>query len=30
MCTRALWIEDGKLAPDGPVDEVLEAYASQS
>ena len=25
MCSRALWIEDGKLALDGPVDEVLEA-----
>ena len=27
MCTRALWIEAGKLAADGPVDDVLEAYA---
>ena len=27
QCARALWIEDGLLVADGPVDEVLEAYA---
>jgi teichoic acid transport system ATP-binding protein len=28
LCTRALWIEDGLLVADGPVDEVLEAYSA--
>ena len=27
QCTRALWIEDGQLVADGPVDDVLEAYS---
>ena len=26
LCTRALWIEEGKIVADGPVDEVLPAY----
>ncbi len=26
QCTRALWIEDGELLADGPVDEVVSAY----
>jgi teichoic acid transport system ATP-binding protein len=26
MCSRALWIEGGKLALDGPVDDVCAAY----
>lgn len=26
MCTRALWIEKGKLVADGDVDEVADAY----
>ena len=26
MCTRALWIHEGKLRMDGPVDEVCAAY----
>ncbi len=28
LCTRALWIEAGKVVADGPVDDVLEAYAA--
>jgi teichoic acid transport system ATP-binding protein len=28
MCTRVLWIHDGKLRVDGPTDEVCEAYAA--
>ena len=27
MCTRALWIDAGKVVADGPVADVLEAYA---
>jgi teichoic acid transport system ATP-binding protein len=27
MCSRALWIENGQLVADGPVDEVLDAYS---
>jgi teichoic acid transport system ATP-binding protein len=27
LCTRALWIEAGKLVADGPAEEVLEAYS---
>ncbi|MBW3594581.1 MAG: ABC transporter ATP-binding protein, partial [Actinobacteria bacterium] len=26
-CTRALWLDKGKLMADGPVDEVIEAYS---
>lgn len=26
MCTRAAWLNNGKLAADGPVDEVVQAY----
>jgi teichoic acid transport system ATP-binding protein len=26
MCTRAIWLEEGELQLDGPVDEVVEAY----
>jgi teichoic acid transport system ATP-binding protein len=26
LCSRALWIENGELVADGPVDEVLDAY----
>ncbi|MFL6139010.1 MAG: ABC transporter ATP-binding protein [Frankiaceae bacterium] len=26
MCNRALWLEDGELVMDGPVDEVVGAY----
>src|SRR5690625_5184537 len=26
MCTRALWLDDGSLIMDGPVDDVLDAY----
>ncbi len=25
-CSRVIWLEDGLIAADGPVDEVLEAY----
>jgi ABC-type polysaccharide/polyol phosphate transport system ATPase subunit len=25
-CERALWLDDGRLRMDGPIDEVLEAY----
>ena len=28
VCTRAIWLEDGRLAQDGPIDEVLEAYSA--
>lgn len=28
MCNRALWINDGEVAADGPVDEVLELYGA--
>ena len=28
LCTRALWIEAGKVVADGPVDDVLEAYTA--
>jgi teichoic acid transport system ATP-binding protein len=27
MCTRVLWVQEGKLVADGPAEEVLEAYA---
>jgi teichoic acid transport system ATP-binding protein len=27
MCDRVIWVDRGKLRLDGPVDEVLEAYA---
>src|SRR5690625_4042559 len=27
MCDRALWLDDGRLVMDGPVDEVCDAYA---
>ena len=27
LCTRAIWIEEGKVVADGPVDEVLPAYS---
>jgi teichoic acid transport system ATP-binding protein len=26
LCTRALWIEEGRVVRDGPADEVLDAY----
>lgn len=29
-CTRALWLEEGELQMDGPVDEVIELYESGS
>ena len=25
-CTRVIWLEDGRIRADGPVDEVLEHY----
>lgn len=28
LCTRALWINDGELVADGPVDEVLDLYGA--
>jgi lipopolysaccharide transport system ATP-binding protein len=28
MCNRAMWLEHGTVRADGPVDEVLEAYAA--
>ena len=28
QCTRALWIEEGLLRADGPVDEVVDAYSA--
>ena len=31
LCTRAIWLRDGRLERDGPVDEVIDAYlATQS
>ena len=27
MCDRVLWVDHGRLRLDGPMDEVLEAYA---
>ena len=26
LCTRALWMDRGRLTMDGPIDDVLEAY----
>ena len=28
MCRRALWLDQGRLRMDGPVDEVIEAYSA--
>ncbi|MBR7743468.1 cell wall-binding repeat-containing protein [Phycicoccus sp. BSK3Z-2] len=28
MCDRALWLDQGELVMDGPVDEVVDAYAA--
>ncbi len=30
LCTRALWLDHGGLAMDGPVDDVLDAYTANS
>ena len=27
-CTRAIWLDEGRIRADGPVDAVLEAYDS--
>lgn len=29
ICDRALWLEQGRLVMDGPVDEVMDAYSEQ-
>jgi ABC-type polysaccharide/polyol phosphate transport system ATPase subunit len=26
LCTRGLWIQQGHVVADGPVDEILDAY----
>ena len=26
LCTRAVWINEGKIAKDGPVNEVVDEY----
>ena len=26
-CTRVIWLEDGRVRADGPVDEVMDAFA---
>ncbi len=30
MCDRALWLDQGELVMDGPVDEVVDAYADSA
>ena len=30
MCDRAIWLDRGKIAAEGPLDEVLEAYQSRA
>lgn len=27
FCERGLWLEEGRIRLDGPIDEVIEAYA---
>ena len=29
-CTRALWLDEGLIRMDGPIDEVIEAYSDES
>ena len=28
MCTRVIWLLDGKIIQDGPTEEVLDAYTA--
>ena len=30
LCTRGVWLRDGQLAADGPIDEVIERYLAWS
>jgi|GEM_PF-205240 len=30
MCDRALWLDQGRLVMDGPVDEVVDAYSAET
>ena len=30
VCNRAIWLHDGEMLMDGPIDEVMEAYRSHS
>lgn len=30
LCTRGLWIQHGRLAADGPIDEVIDRYLEQT
>ena len=29
LCTRAIWLEEGRVRLDGPFDEVLDAYVGR-
>ena len=29
ICTRAIWLENGRVKADGPVDEIMKAYQAQ-